>query len=282
MSVLFNGVNSQISFPAGASAGAHATYTILGWFKHTADATQRWMHWEGAGGNGVGVRVNNGGVAGQFRGSHRDDAANIAFVDSIANVWGDGNWHRFHWHRHAAASFELFLDGVSQGTSVVNPGVTTINSVMMGTNNGVTRYNGQAERIATFSADLSAAEAEGILWGMHPSHDLQALYLLQYSINPQRDLSGNGFHSTAMVNMGTAGGAPIRPPFAGSVDYVPQRYISNYVLEMRRVPREQPDTPPVLWPPPDMPSFEYASLYGPWERKMELGVRGNWHSFLRK
>ena len=229
----FNGSTDEINLPTTDALANLATYTLLVVAKTTADIGDTHpVYGEGNSANNT-VMIStlyNQPSAGRLRFIHRDDASVIASIQTGAIGINDGNWHRVVVVRKASNSFEMWLDGVSQGTSSAAPGTTTIDGIGIGRLPRLAdeHFPGDISFVARWPVAISDAAAlrlsspTGPLpWGVSPI-DLTGLWPVWGLHSPEIDLSGKG-HDGTVVGTSRSNGPPITlftPKWAATIPLI--------------------------------------------------------------
>ncbi len=162
----FDGVDDYVGVPTAVSVANLSAYTIAGWFKTTSIASERMIYAEENTGSAnplLLIKINNGNAAGVFRAVQKGDGGTTNSGVSANGNFGDNLWHYFAWVRYSAGSFKLLIDNVSKGTSLINPGVTTINSVNIGSlRNSIKPFPGFIDEFAIYNRALSSSQIQAI------------------------------------------------------------------------------------------------------------------------
>ncbi len=160
----FNGTSSKIAINA-ARVGANTAYSIVGWFKTTSTGVGT-LYGEGKAGTDlqfVYISVNAAG-SGDFQFQTRDDGNHLMTMNYNpgAGVLNDGTFHHFVGVKRAANSWEMYIDGVSRGTSSTNlSSASTLDQLSLGVlsrTGDINFYNGALDDVANFTRALTTSE----------------------------------------------------------------------------------------------------------------------------
>lgn len=200
----FDGIDDNVSCPNGGGLNNVQTGTIAAWV--------RWTGTQDAGFNGFGhicARQENGIFSQHIIGLSTSNPATAVVqlrlysgaltLESVTTV-GDGTW------RHIAVTYqnlsqELFMDGVSEGTSAVSGTITNNAAIPLTigawTGDGAGFSNADIADFRTWNIRLTAAEIGMVRRGLIVRPDANVgWWELFGTTTPEPDWSGNNNHGT--------------------------------------------------------------------------------------
>ncbi|MCI0401405.1 MAG: DUF2341 domain-containing protein [Gammaproteobacteria bacterium] len=135
-----DGTDDRVS--VGMIVGNSTAFTASAWFRTSATAIAKiWAEGNSTTTTPVtNVQVNEP-AAGDVRFSVRDDASADGTVTFSGGSYNNGSWHHVVGVQRAKNDRELFIDGVSKGTSTVSLGTVTLNTGNIGANERTTLSN---------------------------------------------------------------------------------------------------------------------------------------------
>lgn len=208
-------VDHSVTYPNASVVGNSATFGVVFWFR-TGDTSGQ------PGGSVYYEEVGSGfpqffaieiTTAGLFKVFYRCDTSGT-FVDiSSAGAYDDDVWHWGVFTRRGATDFELFVDGVSVGTSSNNPANPNFNGVtrVMNTN---TLTTADIAHLVTVTDGLTLGEAKNLAYGRF--YRQTSLFAPFYDTTCV-DLSGNDHAPTIDGGVTQSDHAPIGPIFGFDV-----------------------------------------------------------------
>lgn len=216
-----NSTGSNVAISTDTTVRNDNQFSIIGWFKVASFTTRAHFYFDRvANGNQIIIRLDATGSV--FRVFYQPNPTNITFNPSSAG-YVDGNWHWYHLQRRGSTGLYLYVDGIEVAndttTSMSTNATASVNIYVGADLNGNESAQGDIARFMAFSGSfLTANEANGVAYGMHPS--LQPMIHLELGRGlPEPDYSGNGYN-------GTVGGTTSivdHPPISfGYVDVLPR------------------------------------------------------------
>lgn len=166
----FDGVDDYVGLPLSGSVANTNTYTISGWFKGGTQVSANEgvpIYAESNSSNNfprleLGLEGGSGGRAYVFIRS--DSGAGTASIYS-SSQFNDSTWHHIALVRSGSASFQLFVDGVSQGSSNSTIGATTVNTIRVAERlrpYDNPNFTGTIDDVRVYSRALSDAEVQAL------------------------------------------------------------------------------------------------------------------------
>lgn len=148
-------------------------FTVIGWFKVASGyATHDIAIYSerAASGNDIfKMEVGALNYAQHLHAVYRDDAGTLHFTDGATNVC-DGLWHMGAW-RLSGTTFQLFLDGVANGSPVTRTATLTLTNastqcrIGADAGDGNAYFEGSLSQVALFSRAVDAAQLR-YLWSL--------------------------------------------------------------------------------------------------------------------
>jgi len=137
-------------------------YTVNLWFKTTNTGESTLWSNGNSGSDNAYSRVSIGApTAGKIYWEFRDDGGSTLGSITSASTYNDGVWHPLRLERTAANAWEMFVDGVSVGTSSANLSTMTINVAAIGVlkrTSYVIYANASIDEVNIFSRTVTAGE----------------------------------------------------------------------------------------------------------------------------
>lgn len=159
--ITFNGTNQYMTFD-GVHVGPGTAYTIVFWFKTTSTVKSK-VYYEASSTvstQAVYVSVNEN-VTGDLEYGTYDNTGVWSGVATGAVGLNNGAWHQVVVVQQSKSSRQLFVDGVSIGTSSVTLGTLTLNWTTISAKRSVALggyFNGTVDDIRLYNRALSSAE----------------------------------------------------------------------------------------------------------------------------
>ena len=207
--------SDQVAVPDYAGLLQYSSASILAWFKRAAaptsganltiyqellpDVAEIFINMLATPG------ADNGALEVAWEGTLR-----ASFTST--NLFDDDLWHWLLLVRRSSGTFvELYVDGVSEGSSATNPGTNATSKTIKWGGQLNSSFGGRLARCAAFARTLDINEARTFAFGRPPSGSVD-FYHEMMGGSPEPDWSGNGRNGTLTATT-VADHAPIGPWF---------------------------------------------------------------------
>ncbi len=164
----FNGTTDKIVADAAAGFSEQVAYSVACWLKAASTITQREFYSEGRGAsaNPFLLLSTSTATSGKAMVVVRNDAGGTSQIASVSTALTvmDSTWHHFIYAQDASGHWQVYVDGVADGTAhgTYTTGTTTIDRLGIGLARRNTEANffaGDIAEVAVFHRQLSAVEA---------------------------------------------------------------------------------------------------------------------------
>jgi len=190
-------------------------YTVALWVNRAAITTEQECFSEGSRSSTNPLFIlRTGPTSGKAAVSIRNNAgggSNPANLTTALTVF-DGTWHHLAFAQDAAGNFQVYVDGVADGTAhgTFVPGATTMSCVAVGAFRSTTTANtfntGSCAHVATWSRQLAATEIASLAGGLLPSVLGPVHYWPLWGIDAAEPDLGSG-HAALSLSAGPTAGA---------------------------------------------------------------------------
>lgn len=228
MARTFTGANDKLVWTGGSVLYGQTAASVLCWFKHgsmVSNTTTNDFLFDVHGAFNKRVNILIGGLTsnGKLTAGWRTPTGNASVTST--NRWDDGLWHRLLFARRNSSPFvELYIDGVSDGSSVTNPTTDATASTGQWWANNVAAAGASPWSATDATAaiargfvlpgiTLTPQEADSILYTGRTVRRPDAWHEMGFG-SPEPDVSGNG-RSGTLTGSAVVANPPMSFPVVG-------------------------------------------------------------------